>query len=342
MAAKERSGARSGLFFAWTGILVGLALAAWNSLTLAAARGFLLRAFDATGVPPPAWLAIFNREGGFERDAYGAIGAGLLTALLCWMLRARIKSMRRAVREARKVVASAEGDAAQTEAGRVTDLVAPRQLDEMGTFFFFEVFDRAPLAMILLDSSGRVVRMNKAAEKITGREPEEVRREPYWDAFLDPAGRATASARFPRWDKTSRFEETWTMKSGETRRMGWVRSVFRDDNSEVSFVLHAAAGVEAAPASPIDFSLAEEFLNELTMIGVNGELVLSTLNPTDPIRPDVAEICRAAERATVAVNRLLAHKPQPSPPPPDPRRGTGTPPVPEIRPTSERRGGPSA
>ena len=207
----------------------------------------------------------------------------------------------------RTAIAAAEPTAKDDEPDLETaaETIAPRQLDATGAFFFCEVFDRTPIPMVLLDGLGRIVRFNHALAERTGLEPSEIQGEYYWQVLLDPADAPQAARRFPPTEATIPVDEMWIGPAGTRRPVRWLPVLFRDDARRASSVLLAELPCGSGSLGSEILSLAEDFYNELTLIGGYGELVLGELPPDHPVCAEVQHICRANERATGALSRLL-------------------------------------
>ena len=122
--------------------------------------------------------------------------------------------------------------------------------------FLTEVFDAAPVPMIVMDPAGRVERMNSAAQELLGRSAVEVRSQFYWSEFLSDSAEA-ARARLQLEETppslSDPIEETWILAGGVTRRLRWRRSVIRSGGEVHHVVLTTVSPTvgSAAHAEPI-------------------------------------------------------------------------------------------
>lgn len=251
-----------------------------------ALAGQALAELDRAGVP-------FGSDdfgsSGYRRAVLNAI-AGVITGLLCIAL-----LRTRAMRSASATAALEPLRAAQPE-------VLP--LDASERFFFFEVFDRGPAPQILFDGEGRILRMNRAAEALTGHTTASVSRRRYWEALLDHADAEQASARFPQPDLVTPVEETWLLRDGRRSRILLSRSFCHDDAGHLRYVIVAATPAESRDDELSRVVLDRHFQDELSLIGARAELLLERMPAGDANRANLVEILRASQRAVHAVRSL--------------------------------------
>jgi len=119
-----------------------------------------------------------------------------------------------------------------------------------GLFFFCDVFDSAPVALVLLAGDGRITRLNYAAQRLTGYSNAEVRRSFYWDVFLEGTESIRAAVDFPVPEERGPITETWVSRGSERKKILWSRALIRDQAGQVTQVLMAAA----SPAKSVLFA----------------------------------------------------------------------------------------
>jgi PAS domain S-box-containing protein len=122
--------------------------------------------------------------------------------------------------------------------------LAERALEQERNFVS-AVLDTAGALVVVLDREGRVVRFNRACERVTGYSFEEVRGKPFPEAFLLPIERAQVERDFERLlSGESRLERRnhWMAKSGEPRLIEWSNTTLTGEDGRVEYVV--ATGID--------------------------------------------------------------------------------------------------
>ncbi|HEU5162002.1 MAG TPA: ATP-binding protein [Thermoanaerobaculia bacterium] len=99
--------------------------------------------------------------------------------------------------------------------------------------------------LVVLDRGGRIVRMNAAAERVSGWTWQEVASAPLWDTFLTEGERDEVMEVFTRiraGDFPMAFENHWRTRSGELRRIAWSNNAISGADGEVEFII--ASGID--------------------------------------------------------------------------------------------------
>jgi len=186
------------------------------------------------------------------------------------------------------------------------------------------IVDTVVDGIITIDGNGRIESFNHAAESIFGYEAHEVigsnvkilMPQPYHgehDAYLEKyarsaeagiigngrevRGRRKDGTSFPLDLAVSRFEQ-----EGRTCFTGLVRDLTARRKMERQ--LQEAQKMEAM--GQLAAGVAHDFNNLLTVISGYSDLLLHTLEPEDPVHPQVSEIHDAARRASSLTRQLLA------------------------------------
>ncbi len=97
--------------------------------------------------------------------------------------------------------------------------------------FTMAVLNSAGPFILILDTEGRIVRFNKAGEKLTGYAFEEAAGRPIWDFFQDPKESGFIRKMFPLKGETtagSSFENWVIAKDGKRRLVSWSNSIMGD------------------------------------------------------------------------------------------------------------------
>jgi PAS domain S-box-containing protein len=126
------------------------------------------------------------------------------------------------------------------------DLKREREALNKERNFVSTVLDTAGALVVVLDTSGNIVRFNKACEQLTGFSFEEVAAKPFWDLFVAPAELDGVKAVFGRLisgDAPHRHENKWIAKDGSSRLIAWANSVLPDDRGAVEFVVEAGIDI---------------------------------------------------------------------------------------------------
>jgi|GEM_PF-1457702 len=89
------------------------------------------------------------------------------------------------------------------------------------------VLDTAEALIVVLDGDGRILRFNKACERVTGRTADQVLRRPFWDVLIPrdqaPAVRTVFLSGASE-QPTTHYENDWLTADGERRTIRWSNS----------------------------------------------------------------------------------------------------------------------
>ena len=93
--------------------------------------------------------------------------------------------------------------------------------------------------VILLDPEGKIVRFNKACERLTGYKEEEVKGKTVWELFLDKNKEKVKSVftQLKNKDYPNKSENYWLTKTGEKRQISWANNVILDDKGEIKYIV---------------------------------------------------------------------------------------------------------
>jgi PAS domain S-box-containing protein len=193
----------------------------------------------------------------------------------------------------------------------------------------------ADYSIVLLDPDGYVISWTGVAERIEGYRPAEIMGE-HFTVFYAPDDRPAAEQALQQAAQTGRVElEGWRVRKGGERYWanvvisathapdgeltGFIR-VLRDQTArrladdalresqdalrKSEEQLRQAQKMEAV--GQLAGGIAHDFNNLLTAIRGHAELLLGEMTPTHPLRTDLEEINRAAQRASTLTRQLLA------------------------------------
>jgi diguanylate cyclase (GGDEF)-like protein/PAS domain S-box-containing protein len=100
------------------------------------------------------------------------------------------------------------------------------------------IYDNAGLLVVLLDAEGRIVRFNRACERVSGYSLEEVRGKTPWETVLPPEEAETvrreafASLIDNAEDEASYYTNNWLTRDGEYRLIEWTNTLMHDEQGQ--------------------------------------------------------------------------------------------------------------
>jgi PAS domain S-box-containing protein len=108
------------------------------------------------------------------------------------------------------------------------------------------IFDAVETMIVVVDLAGRVVRMNRAAESVTGYSRAEAIGRIFWEIFVAPEEATAARDRLAqivagRWPHT--YEREWRARDGSRRQIRWTTTVVRDGNGQPRLTIGAGADI---------------------------------------------------------------------------------------------------
>ncbi|MEK7408972.1 MAG: PAS domain S-box protein [Acidobacteriota bacterium] len=188
---------------------------------------------------------------------------------------------------------------------------------------FRELMEAAPDAIFQIDRQGRIVLLNKAAERIFGYQREELlgksvetlipvryreRHAGFRTGCLSyPLLRTMDTVADPRARRKdgSEISVDIDLSPVETEEGALFTCIIRDvtERKLLEDQLRQSQKMEAL--GRLAGGVAHDFNNLLTIIGGYGQMVLDSLRPKDPLRKDMEPIMEAAYRATTLSRQLL-------------------------------------
>lgn len=114
------------------------------------------------------------------------------------------------------------------------------------------VLDALVAPVVVVDRQGRIVRFNRACERISGYPYAEAAGRRYWELLIPPEHIAETRARFEALQLETvpgQVEGDWLARDGSTHRISWRRTVLLDGDGRVVYIV--AIGQEINGARPI-------------------------------------------------------------------------------------------
>jgi diguanylate cyclase (GGDEF)-like protein/PAS domain S-box-containing protein len=111
--------------------------------------------------------------------------------------------------------------------------------------FLSKILEVQNSLFLLLNFEGKIIRFNKACEKITGYTEKEVKGKKVWDLFIKQNEKKEVENVFERLknkDYPNKHENYWLTKTGEKRRISWSNNVILDDENNIKYIV--ATGVD--------------------------------------------------------------------------------------------------
>jgi len=184
------------------------------------------------------------------------------------------------------------------------------------------LFDASPIAIHITDPQGLVQRWNRAAEETFGwLEPEVLGTflptilPEEKDAYLSSLGRIVAgteraigedSRRLKR-DGTAIHVTVWKeLLHDSDGRVNGVMSLVADSSEKMKLQHQLRQAQRLEAVGQLAGGVAHDFNNLLTIISGYSDLAIGGLEPDDPIRQNIEEVIKAANRATALTSQLLA------------------------------------
>lgn len=106
--------------------------------------------------------------------------------------------------------------------------------------FIAAVLETAGSLVVVLDTEGRIVRFNRACEKVSGYTAEEMMGRHVWDMLLIPEEIEPVKAVFENITTVqfpNQYENFWLTKDGARRLIAWSHSVLLDGEGAVEYVI---------------------------------------------------------------------------------------------------------
>ena len=155
----------------------------------------------------------------------------------------------------------------------------------------------------VLDPQGRIVRSNRAFERMTGYLFEEIRNKLFWDIFLPPDAVESSKAEFFRLVQSGYFskagESYWLTRAGEPRLIAWSTTSLLRPDGEVEFVI--GTGIDRTERRQAEEALKQEHQRSQLLSAITLR-IRQSLNLDEILNTTVAEV-----REFLQVDRVLIY-----------------------------------
>ncbi len=185
------------------------------------------------------------------------------------------------------------------------------------------VLSEQHVALAVFDAAGKPVYFNRACQETLGYASQEVNERPFWETICPPEYRADVESSFQKAVRKNKPGELlWVVEDrrGSRRNLRWSVTSLPNELGQPAFVVAVCPASDASERldpqaaqtekmeaiGRLASGLAHDFNNIVTAITGYSDLVLDSLPPDDPLRPDVEEIVKAADRAASLTRQLMA------------------------------------
>jgi PAS domain S-box-containing protein len=140
------------------------------------------------------------------------------------------------------------------------------------------ILDTVGALVVVLDREGRIVRLNRACEQMTGRSIEESRGQRVWDLFVAPTEKEQYQAIFQQiCENQSRteYESSWIARGGGLRTIAWSAAVLPAAKQMPMYVIASGIDVTAQKQAQARFrGLLEAAPDAVVVVNQRGRMVL--------------------------------------------------------------------
>jgi PAS domain S-box-containing protein len=140
------------------------------------------------------------------------------------------------------------------------------------------ILDTVGALVVVLDREGRIVRLNRACEQMTGRSIEQSRGQSVWDLFVAPAEKEQYQAIFQQiCENQSRteYESSWIARGGALRTIAWSAAVLPAAKQMPMYVIASGIDVTAQKQAQVRFrGLLEAAPDAVVVVNQKGRMVL--------------------------------------------------------------------
>ncbi|MGH9397854.1 MAG: PAS domain-containing sensor histidine kinase [Terriglobia bacterium] len=122
--------------------------------------------------------------------------------------------------------------------------------------------------VVVLDPGGRIVRFNRACERVTGYSLSEVKGKCVWDLVMAPEERERFRVIFGQLrsgELPADYESHWVNRAGDRRLIAWSSAVLRGEGGAVTHII--ASGIDVTERKRLENTILEISAREQRRIG---------------------------------------------------------------------------
>jgi PAS domain S-box-containing protein len=160
----------------------------------------------------------------------------------------------------------------------ITDLKRTEEALEDERNVVSGILDTVGALVVVLDREGRIVRLNRACEQMTGQSIEQARGQRVWDLFVAPEEKEQFRTMFQQTcDHQSRteYESSWVAGDGTQRTIAWSAAVLPAAKQMPMYVIASGIDVTAQKRAQVRFrGLLEAAPDAVVVVNQKGRIVL--------------------------------------------------------------------